>query len=260
MQKQQINVSSALTFVNSLSWITAEIQLIALFNFTLPTRNIPIKDSILSDIEQLKDVDTLQNSLRNNKGEFSPAMQAILFKFTCDKMYSPYYTYELPVLQPECESISNGENHVGLLEITSRIGMVLSADIPELENGPKDLDSLKAFYDNIYNLYGYMIDVEFVLLLSAYSVAIQEFTDLVGDLNELQVRLAWIAVTFSVLLGVFTWMFIMRKIAKLDFESREILSFVPTRLLLKNHQLKRYLVLMGSKSEDSITHHNLLFK
>ncbi len=95
-----------------------------------------------------------------------------------------------------------------------------------------------------------LIDVEFVLLLSAYVVAIDEFKGLVEDLERLQVQLAWLAATFSFFLGVFTWIFIMRRISKLDFESRELLSFVPTRLLLKNLLLKKYLV-STAKSKDT---------
>jgi len=251
MQKQQVNINSALNFVNSLSWITTEVQLMTLFNFTLPTRNIPVIDSILADIEQFKNVDTLQNSLQNEKGEFSPEMKIILFNFSCNNAYSPYYSYPLSLIKGECESISNGENYVGLVEITSRIGMILSADVPTLYKGPKDLDTLHEFYTGIYDVYSFLIDVEFVLLLSAYVVAIEEFEDLVKDLEVLQVKLAWLAATFSFFLGVFTWIFIMRRISRLDFESKEILSFVPTRLLLKSPQLKRYLV-STAKANDTI--------
>ncbi len=44
--------------------------------------------------------------------------------------------------------------------------MVLSAAVPELYNGPRDWDSLHDFYSEIWNSYGMMTDIEFVLLLS----------------------------------------------------------------------------------------------
>ena len=132
--------------------------------------------------------------------------------------------------------------------------MVLSTDVPALYKGPKDFNDLSSFYNEIYNLYGLMIDIEFVLLLSAYAVAIDEFGGLVEELKVLQVKLAWIAVTFSFLLGVATWIFIMRKISKLDFESKEILSFVPTRVLVKNPHLKRYLIRTARADEDTVAH------
>ena len=127
--------------------------------------------------------------------------------------------------------------------------MLLASAVPELDKGTKDLDTLQTFYNQVYDIYAPLIDTDFALFVSAYAVTIADFVDMMTDMENLQGKLAWIAVLFTFALGAFSWIFIMRNIAKLDFVNKEILSFVPVRLLLKNPQLKRYLVRTAGKND-----------
>jgi len=173
---------------------------------------------------------------------FSPALQEVLFKFSCKKSYTPYYSYPLDVLQPECELLSDGTSYVGLLSLISRLGMDLTSFLPQFSSSTKTEEDLKALYSWSFDKIVYALDINFVLLLSAYTVTIKDFDDLVRKLEDESVKLAWIAVVVTVCLGIMTWLFVMRRILKIDFESRLVLGMIPGRLVLQNFQLKRYLI------------------
>jgi len=242
MRIQNTNINSALEYVNIVAWTAVELQLSLLKNGTTTTRNKPIIDTFLADIENLKNVNRLQNSLKNEDGDFSPEMQVVLFKFPCTKSYTPYYSYPLDVLEPECVMLSDGLNYVGLLNFISLLGMKFTTFMPAFSTSQRTIPDLAALYNQSFEDIVYPLDINFVLLLNAYSAATDEFSVLVEHLKVQSVKLAWIAVIVTICLGIMTWVFIMRKVLKIDFESRDILGIIPSRLLLGNAQLKRYVV------------------
>jgi len=251
MKVLNTNINSALEYVNIVAWTSIELQLLLLKNGTTTTRNQSIFESISSDVEKLKDVDNLQNSLKDQNGDYSAGLTEILFKFPCTKSYTPYYSYPLDVLEPECDMLSDGTNYVGLLSMISRLGMEFTSFLPQFAASPRTEADLIALYDESFNNIVYPLDINFVLLLNAYQVAIDDFAVLVVDLGDRSLRLAWIAVVVTVFLGALTWVFVMRKILKMDFESRLILALIPGRLVLQNFQMKRYVVrLIGSSSNS----------
>ena len=137
--------------------------------------------------------------------------------------------------------ISDETGRVGLMKMLLQLNTVVNSLVSRYENSDKSPMTLEELFgEHWYFYYGYG-DTANNLLLNSYTYSTDNYGKLVGDLEEKSTTLAWVAGVVCVVLGLFTWRFVIRRLSRGDHENRKMLSLVPDKFLFNNFMMKKYL-------------------
>jgi len=245
LEKQQMNSNAALDYLNTIADISIGLEQLLILNATITIRNESIYKILQEANTKIKTVSALQNSLKNSEGEYSPGQEEILFNFQCDNSHSENYSWGPEVLVPECQILSNGVNIVGLVQLLNELSTYLDGFLVKYETLPLDMQSLYDTFMLDYVTFGNMAsmtNISIVILLHSYAASTKDFDNLVEDLGNESVALAWIAIAVTISASILTWIFVIRKLSKSEFEERKLLALIPNRLILSNFLLKKYMI------------------
>lgn len=240
-----MNSNAALDYLNTIALISIGMMQILLENSNTTIRNKEILPTFIEAIQPIKQVTHLQDSLKNEKGEFSPGQEEILFNFNCSEATSEYYSWGPEVMVPECETLSDGLNSVGLVTILGKLDVYVGLWIEKYKGLSKDPDTLYQNFMDDYVTFGNiatMTDISIIILGHSYMASTADFTDSVKQTENERILLTWVAIIVALLLGALTYIFVVRRLSDTEFEKMDLLALVPNKLIFENFMLKRYIL------------------
>ncbi len=90
-----------------------------------------------------------------------------------------------------------------------------------------------------------------LLLFTATEVKLQEKVD---SLNDTSLIVICVAIAVSIILGLLTWVFVIKKLVDRSFERRRVLAIIPNRLITTNPYLKMYLFVLSKDNNEGVQH------
>ena len=241
MQKQQISINSALENINLYSLISAEILSTMMDNGTTTVRSAPILDSLEDNLIKLSSISSFEDSFKDTKGQLPHRNYQIFFDIDCNEVYSPIYILDQVDIVGECSNIANGLGRIGLIKTLSQMANNINTAIRDFTASNKTTSSLVDLFGKASG-FTQITDNSMTLLLLSFTYTLGEFKKLVKDLEKERLMLAWIAVVISVFLVAMTWLFVMKKLVKKEFDKMKILNLLPSKLIFNNQLLRKYII------------------
>jgi len=254
MNRQQNNLNYALNFINFLGQFMPAVEIAVLMNATTDFRNMPVLDGISSQLKRFKELDELQESLKDADGEYSETQKEILFGYDCNKVYTPLYSWPEELMLLECDFSSNGLGRISLNKVLTTLDIVLEQFLIQFEVVRYDMDATLQFYgEYVIQVISYLIDMGFLLMLRSFVSSRDDFSSLSKELERQRILLGWVAFLISLVLGALTWIFVVRKLLRREFERKKILALVPTKIIFGNFLLKNYVKRLACDPNDKLT-------
>ena len=241
VNQQQVNLISALTYLNTISLFNAGLQSMFLLNNASTIENLPVTTYLLLESKKLVDVSKFQESLTSSDGSLNEYQREILYNVSCKYVYSDYDPWDYESAFLACKMISDGTNYVGLLKLFLQLHNIVDDLVEEFTKSNRTVSSIKEIYLTFYDFYYCYGDIANDMLLMSYTYSTNSYNDLVEDLEEKSRTLAWIAGVVCVVLGLFTWLFVIRRLSRVEFERKKMLALVPDKFLFSNFLMKKYL-------------------
>ena len=255
MEKQQKTISAALERVNLQILISAELQGMLLDNATLTIRGVSVLQSLSNDIETLEDINNLENGFKDENGVLSAKLQDILFRMSCSDSYTPLYNqYSRDYIIAECDTVARGLGRIGLIDISLDMGAKLTQFIQNFVESNRTIETIDSLYLESFEYFFKVVDITASYLLIAYTSVKDSFSELSDHLESQRLVLAWVAVIVSASIGQITWQFVIQKLANKEIDRKQLLMVFPTRLIISNPYLKRYLVMLSKGELDKNRH------
>ncbi len=254
MNRQQSNLNYALNYINFLGQFMPAIEITVLLNATTEFRNMPVLEGISSQLQRFKKLDEIQESLKDADGEYTETQKEILFGYDCDKVYTPLYPWPEELMLIECDFSSNGLGRISLAKVLTTLETVLEQFLVQFEVVRYDMDAMLQFYgEYVIQVISYLIDMCFLLMLRSFVASRDDFSSLSKELERQRILLGWMASLISIVLGAMTWIFVVRKLLRREFERKKILALVPTKIIFGNFVLKNYVKRLACEKADKLT-------
>jgi len=254
MKKQQTNTNYALNYINFLGQFMPALEISVLLNATTDFRNMPVLEGLRSQLQRFKKFDEIQESLKDAYGEYSEVQKEILFGYDCHKIYTPLYPWPEELMLLECDFASGGLGRISLAKTLTALETILEQFLVEFELVRGDMEAMLKFYgDFVIQVISYHIDMGFLLLIRSFVASSKDFSDLSKSLEQQRIVLGWVALLISIALGATTWIFVVRKLLRREFERKKILALVPTRIIFGNFLLKNYVKRLSCHPNDQLT-------
>jgi len=239
VEKQQINLISALTYLNTISIFNAGLQSMLLFNNITTIEGVPITTALLSESQKLLDVTDFQESLTNADGSLPKYQWDLLYNIDCEDLHSKYNPWSVESLHYACSLIADGTGQVSFMKTFLQLNSVVKELVQRFANSDRSLASRKPIYSDFYNYYYCYGDVTNVMLFMSFEYSTNNFSEMVKELGDKSKTLAYLAFVVCGFLGVVTWVFVIRKLSRMEFERKKMLALIPDKYLFANFLMKR---------------------
>lgn len=254
IESQNTSITSLLKKINLQVFVNVETQILIMDNAETMIRNAPALDSLNNDITTMKNVNSYQENLLNDKGVLSEQQNEILYNITCNYVYSSLYLLSVAEAQEECQSVSKGFGRLGLVNLLPDVVNDLVSLIAEFEGSTREESQLKILSQDANDLLDDLTDISTTLLLLLFSATKTEALDNTQTLDQRSLILVWVAVILSAIFGTLIWLFVVKRISSKEFERKKVLQIVPNRLIMSNIYLRRYIYEISKGRFDELRH------
>ena len=243
LHAKQINMNTVFQNINQQSLLSVQLQSMVLDNDTTTIRNQPIAVSFDRSIGRLKEVQQLQEALQDSSGQLPDGQRELLYDYPCSEIKTQLFSYLNPVaMNRKCLQVTNGRSQVGLSSLLPMMANNLEVFNTEFWASDRTTADLTYLYILAINMFLSSIDVSVGLFAISYdetSVTVQ------SDLDKLTrecVLMAIAAVLVSLVISTLIWILIVRRMVNKQFDIKQVLSLVPTGLIIESMHLRGYLM------------------
>ena len=243
LHAKQINMNTAFQNINQQSLLSVQLQSLVLDNDTTTIRNEPIVVSFEKSISRLKEVGQLQEALQDSSGQLPEGQRELLYDYPCSGIKTNLFAYLNPVaMNRKCLQVTNGRTQVGLASLLPMMANNLDVFNAEFRASDRTVADLTYLYILAINMFLSSIDVSVGMFAISYD---QTSATVESDLQQLTrecVLMAIAAVLVSLVISTLIWILIVRRMVTKQFDIKQVLSLIPTGLIIESMHLKGYLM------------------
>jgi len=240
--------------LNRQVFVNAQVQALIMDNGSTKVRNLPILENLDADITILYNINAFQEALYDDQGELSQDQQTALYNITCSEAYSSLYFLSRTSSTSICNTISKGIGRLSLTsllpDIVNNVGLITE----NYESSSKDASSLEQLFDEAVSMLNDLSDITATLMLLLFTATETKLKEKVDSLNERSLIVICVAIVVSIILGLLTWIFVIRKLVDRSLERKRVLAIIPNRLIITNPYLKMYLFVLSKHNNEGVQH------
>jgi len=159
----------------------------------------------------------------------------------CDEAYLDSFYLPKFVTIMMCKKISKGENIIGLTDITTQFLTNINIALERFEASDRSLSTIGSIFAEISNSFSYICGVGSLIYFKLYDAALHSFDELSKNLASKSTLFAFVSLPIGIIIGLVTWIWAMQDILEMENEKNKLLSVIPTRMILSNLRLKKWL-------------------
>jgi len=248
-QQTQLLASSTAVYRQDLL-ITEFIELIAT-NATATVRGRPIQDSLPSALDSIKNIAQFINQFRDSNGELTPEEEAVFFSFPCTDFAK--YDFELSsLLFLSCVMLSDGTYETSYTEMTTQLISAITVSYDRFLTSNRTAEANRNFLEEASDEFQLLALVAPSMCMILYKTTLDDFEYQTDKAKSTAIHFAIISFIGFTLMTVLVWHFVVKKIIRMEAESKMILKLVPIPLLLENQYLKQYLIKNSNNILDNV--------
>jgi len=237
IDKQQNSINIALDNMKKHSLISAQMMGLVMENATTTIEHVPILEVLPKRIEQLNSASELYSAFVDDQ-TISSKIYSILFNMSCNATYTPDYILPQDRAYTICMTVSSNTGYLGLIKTVSATDTNLHQFFAQFSASNRNLAALKTLFSRVANTQLKPVDMSMIFSLLLLNRTLSDFETLQSDFRSERTTLAWVAILISLLSLTIAWFFIIQKLAKKEFDQREILNLFSIKLLNENKLLK----------------------
>jgi len=200
-------------------------------NMTATVRNIPGPEAFNISVDLLKGFMRTVEKIKGDSNYLTPEQEKILFRLPCK---------EIPLLYDACVSVAKGDdiNLVAINEANLSLALYI---LQMYDSSSKTLpENLQIFYYGVQQ-FSNLVLVTASILLALYQATKKSFAENTEAIESQALSFIFIGIAILIIGAFFLWFKVIRVIFKWDMRERNVLHLIPTKLMLSNKYLHRYL-------------------
>ena len=251
IKQQEAQISNSLsTLYRQNLLITESVELIAT-NSTAYVRNKPIEESMLSDLESIKNIVYIIDQFRDSNGDLTTREQAVFFDFPCSDF--AYYLDDISeTIISSCIALSGGAERISFTGVNSQLYTSISTYYYQFLESSRTTEDLNENIESTTTEFQYLALVAPAMCQILYDSTIEDFETQVDNARLTAVYFSIFMIVGMGISAIIVWIFVIKKIVDLEIYYKMMLKLVPVPSILANQHLKQYLIRNSNNLLDSV--------
>jgi len=251
IQEQQAQIEYSLMILYRQNLVIAEFIELLSTDSTATVRNVPIQDSLLSDLSNLQDVGNIISQFMDKDGNLKTDEYKVFFDFPC----ADFVNYDLQLtdsLVSNCILLSDGTGKTSFSKISTLMHSAIMDYYAQLIGDSWTEDQLDEAYKESLSDFMSLALVAPALCKILYLTNAIDFYVQIDNAKSSATVFSVVTIIGIAASAIVVWFYVIKKILRLETYYKLILKLVPVPSILNNQHLKNYLIQNSNNILDNV--------